>query len=213
MRLVSENYFVMLGVRAAAGRLLSPEDGPVAVMHYGYWKRRFGQDPSAIGSTVSFNGTVYTIISIAAPEFFGTEVGSPPDGWIPLRYAAAGSALAQQSIDAGTQTLWLIGRMKRGITLPEAQADTNVRFQQWLHALADASRTRDLRKVSVTLTGATRSCGGAPARNGGAPRPGRTALQIDRPIALRESVTRVARRRVGVAHSPCQYSLVRSKWD
>jgi hypothetical protein len=54
VRLVSANYFTRLGVRSAAGRLFSPQDGAVAVMRYGYWKRRFANDPSAIGSTLSF---------------------------------------------------------------------------------------------------------------------------------------------------------------
>jgi predicted permease len=158
VRLVSGNYFAMLGVHAAAGRLLSPGDGPVAVMRHGYWKRRFTQDPSAIGRTVSFNGTVYTVVGIAASEFFGTEVGSPPDLWIPLAMQAQAQPWLNNPLSSQTQSLWLIGRMKPGITLPEAQADTNVRYRQWLRALAGpslpAERLEDLRKVRVKLTNA-----------------------------------------------------------
>jgi predicted permease len=158
VRLVSGNYFAMLGVHAAAGRLLSPGDGPVAVMRHGYWKRRFTQDPSAIGRTVSFNGTVYTVVGIAASEFFGTEVGSPPDLWIPLAMQAQAQPWLNNPLSSQTQSLWLIGRMKPGITLPEAQADTNVRYRRWLRALAGpslpAERLEDLRKVRVKLTNA-----------------------------------------------------------
>jgi predicted permease len=158
VRLVSGNYFAMLGVHAAAGRLLSPGDGPVAVMRHGYWKRRFTQDPSAIGRTVSFNGTVYTVVGIAASEFFGTEVGSPPDLWIPLAMQAQAQPWLNNPLSSQTQSLWLIGRMKPGITLPEAQADTNVRYRQWLRGLAGpslpAERLEDLRKVRVKLTNA-----------------------------------------------------------
>jgi predicted permease len=158
VRLVSGNYFAMLGVHAAAGRLLSPGDGPVAVMRHGYWKRRFTQDPSAIGRTVSFNGTVYTVVGIAASEFFGTEVGSPPDLWIPLAMQAQAQPWLNNPLSSQTQSLWLIGRMKPGITLPEAQADTNVRYRQWLRGVAwpclPAERLEDLRKVRVKLTNA-----------------------------------------------------------
>ena len=154
VRLVSENYFAMLGVHAAAGRLLSPEDGPVAVMRYGYWKSHFAQDPSAIGHTVSFNGAVYTVVGIVASEFFGTEVGSPPDIWIPLGMQARAQPRLNNPQADNTQSLWLIGRMKPDITLPEAAADTNVRFRQWLPVLAGPSDIKDLLRASVNLTGA-----------------------------------------------------------
>jgi MacB-like periplasmic core domain len=90
IRLVSGNYFPALGVGAAAGRLLTPQDDlrpgghPVAVMSYRYWTRRLGRSAAAIGSTVEFNGTAFTVIGIAAPDFFGTVVGESPDLWVPL---------------------------------------------------------------------------------------------------------------------------------
>ncbi|HEX4170687.1 MAG TPA: ABC transporter permease, partial [Bryobacteraceae bacterium] len=129
MQLVSGNFFSMLGVPASAGRVLLPADDrerapPVAVMRYGYWKRRFACDPAVIGSTLSVNGTAITIIGAAAPEFFGAVVGAAPDFWAPLSMQASTEPL--------TQTLWLIGRMKPGVTLATASANTNVLFQQWL---------------------------------------------------------------------------------
>jgi hypothetical protein len=151
VRLVSENYFAMLGVHAAAGRLLAPKDGPVAVMRYGYWKSHFAQDPSTIGRTVSFNGAVYTVVGVAASEFFGTEVGSPPDIWIPLAMQSLAQPWLNNPLANNTQSLWLIGRMKPGITLSQAQAGTNVRFRQWLRGLAGASHIQDLHKISVNL--------------------------------------------------------------
>ncbi len=166
IRLVSGNYFSMLGVPAYAGRVLTSEDdrvrgsGPVAVMRYGYWKRRFAQDPSVIGRTLSFNDTVFTIVGIAAPEFFGTEVGSPPDIWIPLSMQAQVQPWFGHPFDTLEQSLWLIGRMKPGITMAQAQIGANVRFQQWLHALAGSSpspdRIEDMRNARVKLTDAAR---------------------------------------------------------
>jgi predicted permease len=160
VQLVSANYFCLLGVRAAAGRLFSPQDAAVAVMRYGYWQRRFANDPSAIGGTLSFNGTVFTIIGIAAPEFFGTEVGSPPDLWIPLAMQPQVQPWLDNPLRPETQSVWLLGRAKPGVTLADAQANTNVRFHQWLHALAGPSpspeRIEGVRKVNFTLTEAAR---------------------------------------------------------
>jgi predicted permease len=156
VRLVSANYFGFLDVRAAAGRLFSPEDTAVAVMRYGYWKRRFANDPSVIGSTLSFNGTAFTILGVAAPEFFGTEVGSPPDVWIPLAMQPRVQPWLDNPLRAETQSVWLMGRAKPGVTIADAQVNTNLRFHQWLHSVAGSSPSPEhleaIRKVNVKLT-------------------------------------------------------------
>jgi predicted permease len=156
VRLVSANYFGFLGIRAAAGRLFSPKDSAVAVMRYGYWQRRFANNPSAIGGTLSFNGTIFTIIGIAAPEFFGTEIGFPPDVWISLAMQPQVQPWLNNPLRPETQSVWLIGRAKPGVTLADAQANTNVRFHQWLHTLAGPSpspeRVEGIRKVNLTLS-------------------------------------------------------------
>src|SRR5205814_2106332 len=87
--LVSGSYFSTLGVRAAAGRILSLEDDrlaapPVAVISYSFWRRRFNLDASVIGKAVDLNGTIFTIVGVAAREFFGERVETPPDFWLPL---------------------------------------------------------------------------------------------------------------------------------
>src|ERR1700730_2771062 len=97
MRLVSGNYFSLLGVGSSVGRVLAPEDDekrgghPVAIMSHALWERRFGRDASVVGRTVTFNGTVFTIIGVAAREFFGTVVGESQDFWIPLSMQAQAS--------------------------------------------------------------------------------------------------------------------------
>src|SRR6266699_7051780 len=54
------------------------------MVSYSWWKRRFNRDPAVVGKTVTLGSTVYTIIGVAPPEFFGTKVGESPDLWIPL---------------------------------------------------------------------------------------------------------------------------------
>src|SRR5215472_8739907 len=79
IRLVSGNYFPMLGVGAALGRVLNEQDdgkpgaNPVAIMSHGFWERRFAAQPGILGRTLSFNGMVFTIVGVAARGFFGTQ--------------------------------------------------------------------------------------------------------------------------------------------
>ncbi|HEX4165426.1 MAG TPA: ABC transporter permease, partial [Bryobacteraceae bacterium] len=128
VQLVSGNYFGMLGVPASAGRVFTQKDdrtpgsAAVAVMRYGYWQRRFARDPSVVGRSLSLNGTVFTVVGIAASEFFGTDVGRAPDLWIPLAAQGQVQPWLDHPLDAHTQSLWLIGRMKPAVNMAQAQA-------------------------------------------------------------------------------------------
>ena len=90
VELVSGSYFSTLGVNAALGRVFTGADDqtpgahPVAVASYSWWQNRFAGDPSIAGKTVTIGPTVYTIIGVAPPEFFGVTVGQSPNLWIPL---------------------------------------------------------------------------------------------------------------------------------
>src|SRR5437667_447349 len=78
------------GFKPILGRLFTDADDqtpgghPVAVATYSWWRRRFGRDPSIIGRTLTIQSTVYTIIGVTPPEFFGTTVGESADLYIPL---------------------------------------------------------------------------------------------------------------------------------
>lgn len=89
-QMVSGNYFSVVGVNPAAGRAIGlgddriPDGDPVAMISYAYWKRRFGIAPSTVGRTISISGKPFTIIGVTPPEFFGVEVGTAPDVFVPL---------------------------------------------------------------------------------------------------------------------------------
>ena len=87
-KLVSENYFSVLGVNAMAGRMFTEQErggAAVAVLSYSSWQRRFRGDPAVLGQSVLLNGTPITIIGIAPRDFIGTGLPPvPPDLWIPL---------------------------------------------------------------------------------------------------------------------------------
>ncbi|HVN06043.1 MAG TPA: ABC transporter permease [Bryobacteraceae bacterium] len=166
MRLVSGNYFSMLGAGAAIGRVLDSNDdtepgaNPVAVMSHRLWERRFGAQPDVLDRTLSFNGTVYRIVGVASREFFGTEVGAVPDFWIPISMQAQAQPWLNGPLDKMTQSLWLIGRMRPGITTRAAQSISDLVFHQWLRELTGAApspdRIEDMRHARIELTPAAR---------------------------------------------------------
>ena len=81
VELVSGNYFSVLGVKPILGHGFTeaedePAGGhPVAMVSYSWWKRRLGRDPAIVGKAVTLESTVYTIIGVTPPEFFGATVG------------------------------------------------------------------------------------------------------------------------------------------
>ena len=135
---VSGNYFSLLGVRAWAGRPLIPEDDqvsntgqPVAVISYRLWQRRYGGDSSIVGKQIAVEGKSFTIVGVAPPEFFGLQVGSAQDFWIPF---AAEPLLRQNSWLRSGNYYWLsvVGRLKPGVSSEQASADLDLIFKQVL---------------------------------------------------------------------------------
>ena len=133
---VSGNYFTMLGVKAYAGRVLAPSDdrpgaAPVAVMSYRAWEK-FGSDQSIVGSTLVIEGMPMTITGIAPPGFFGeTVTPAPPDFWIPL--ADEPLIEAHNSLLHLKDNFWLyvIGRVKPGVSFAQIESRVNVELRQW----------------------------------------------------------------------------------
>ncbi len=139
--LVSGSYFAVLGVQAAAGRLLTPQDdapagSPAAAMSYNFWRRRFNLDRSLIGKAVDLNGTSYTIVGVAPPEFFGERVEMPPDFWLPLSHQP--QVMRRESWLNRKDVCWLnlMGRLKPGVTIERAQTTLNTQLHQFLTAQA-----------------------------------------------------------------------------
>lgn len=89
-QLVAGDWFSVLGVTAAAGRLIGPEDDqtedghPVVVLSHGLWTRRFGADPAVVGRTIRINGAPMVVIGVAQRGFAGLLVENAADFWAPL---------------------------------------------------------------------------------------------------------------------------------
>jgi predicted permease len=89
-QLVAGNYFQTLGVTAALGRVLTPEDDatqgahPVAVLGHSFWTRRLGGRSDVLGQTITINATPFTVIGVTPPAFAGVTIGVQPDLWAPM---------------------------------------------------------------------------------------------------------------------------------
>jgi predicted permease len=141
-QLVSGDFFRTMGVKAAAGRVFessddSPAATPVAVLNYGYWQRSFSGAREAIGRTIELNGTAFTIIGVAEQRFTGITPGSDYDVWLPL---AAGQRISNPMMWSNRQEnvsywwLTVLGRLKTGTNLPQAQAAVSGVFRnEMLH--------------------------------------------------------------------------------
>jgi predicted permease len=139
VELVSGNYFSILGVDAAIGRSLTPDDDrvpgghAVAVISDAYWNRRFARSPSVIGRTLTLNGTTYTILGVAPRGFTGEWVGRPVDLWIPIMMQQ--QVMPEEAggvLDPWASTAWvrIVARLKPDVSVAAAEAATTAVFQQ-----------------------------------------------------------------------------------
>jgi len=126
--IVSGNYFTALGVTPALGRTFLPEEDrtwgthPVAVVSYGLWQRRFGADPKLVGRTIKINGSDFTVVGVAPPEFTGVVRGAAPDVYVPLMMSREAAPKWAGVAERSMSWLSLIGRLKPGVTRAQAEA-------------------------------------------------------------------------------------------
>ena len=138
-QVVSGNYFQVLGVTPAAGRLMTAGDErldpPVAVIGYGYWQRRFGGAPSAIGRSVSFGNRSFTIIGVTPPRFHGLEPGRQVDVTLPITLDPA------MVRNADVQWFHAVARLRSGAGTRQAAAEANASFQSLSTERSRSART------------------------------------------------------------------------
>jgi predicted permease len=134
--LVSGNYFEVLGVRSALGRMFNAADDrtpgahPVAVLSYGYWLSRFGGDPAVLNQTLVVNGHPLTIVGVSGAGFHGLEVGSSSAVMVPLMMKAQMTPTWNDLDNRRSRWLTIIGRLKSGLTPEQAEVQLNVIYRQ-----------------------------------------------------------------------------------
>jgi putative ABC transport system permease protein len=128
-QLVSGNFFSLLGVGVAVGRTFSanedksPRQNPVAVISYGYWKRRFALDPSVVGKSITLNRTPFTILGVTPPEFSGIWLGYPADVYVPMMMEPAFHQDKSWLDQGDYHWIQIMGRLKPGVSRAKALAD------------------------------------------------------------------------------------------
>jgi putative ABC transport system permease protein len=129
--LVSGNYFEVLGVRPALGRVFSQEDDrapgahQVVVLSHAYWVRRFSADPAILNKSLTVNGNPMTVIGVSREGFRGVQVGQTPDVFIPMMMKAQMIPNSRKLDDRRDYWLAIIGRLKPGMS--RAQTEEAIR--------------------------------------------------------------------------------------
>jgi predicted permease len=142
--LVTDNYFDVLGVKPAVGRLLGSGDGQVAVISYGMWRERFGGTPEIAGTRIVLNGAPFTIVGVASPGFRGTAVDESFDVWVPISTQPVTLARMSEGILENRAAGWIqiFGRLKRGVPVRQADAELRTIAAQLAAAYPQTNRNR-----------------------------------------------------------------------
>ena len=157
--LVSGNYFTVLGVRPALGRLLTPADdrqdgaNPVAVLSFEQWQSRFGAEPTVVGSTVGINCHPFQVVGVAPPGFRSAVWGENPEVFVPM--SMLGEVLPgkdKRLRDHKDKWLNILGRLAPGRSIGAAEAAMNPLWHGLLAEELKALGTRSPRFVDDFLT-------------------------------------------------------------
>ena len=157
--LTSANYFDVLGVKPALGRLFFPNDDQkpgadtVVVLSYSLWTREFGADPSLIGRTINLSSVAYTVIGVTPPEFKGTLTISPPDTmWIPISMHAQALPGPLEALFNARRMRMIstFGRLKPDIAPAQAEAALKTIASRLEQQYPDANKGRTVEVSSLT---------------------------------------------------------------
>jgi len=144
--LVTGNYFTVLGVQPALGRVFGAQDetapgaNPVVVLSHGYWKRRFGFDPGILNKQLVVNGHSLTVVGVSSSEFSGVQVGQVPDLFIPITLKAQMTPNWDGLADRDDHWLAMIGRLKPGMSISRAEAGIAPTYHAMLETESPAKK-------------------------------------------------------------------------
>jgi putative ABC transport system permease protein len=132
--MVSGNYFQVLRVQPALGRLFDSNDdrlvgeAPVAVLGYDYWSSKFGADPNALNQTIIVNGQTLTIVGVAPRGFGGTTLGANPAVFVPITLRAAMNPGWRAWDNRQNYSLYLFARLRPGVAIEGARQSLDAQY-------------------------------------------------------------------------------------
>ena len=136
--LVSGNYFEVLGVRPAVGRVFSQDDDrvpgaqPVVVLSHSYWTRHFGADPSVLNKVLLINNVEMTVVGVSEAGFSGVQVGKTPDIFVPLMMTPQMTQYGETLDKWNDYWMTLLARRKPGVSESQAEAGMNAVYRPLL---------------------------------------------------------------------------------
>jgi predicted permease len=137
--IVSGNYFSTLGIGAAIGRVITPDDdreraaSPVAVISYDYWRNRFGASLSVIGQSITINNYPFTIIGVSDAGFDGIDIGNAPSVRVPLMMTEQVRPGFPDLTNRRSRWVNVFGRLADGVTMEQAESA----LQPYFHGLRE----------------------------------------------------------------------------
>jgi putative ABC transport system permease protein len=135
---VTGNYFEVLGVQPAIGRLFTQDDDrvpsaePYVVLSYSYWQRHFGGDPSILNKVLLVNNVEMTVVGIAQAGFTGVQVGKTPDLYVPMMMTQQMTEYGETLDGWNDYWMTLLARRKPGVSEKQAQAGINAAYKPLL---------------------------------------------------------------------------------
>ena len=149
------DFFPVLGVKPALGRLIGPEDdhagavrSAVAVVSWSFWKSRFNLDPGILGKRIILQDVPVTIIGVTSREFFGLMIWSRPDVWVPTALAPV---IGHRGGTLAGMQLGLVGRLKPGVSIEQAHAEMSVLFQFTIDEITKRSKDPLWRQLKLEI--------------------------------------------------------------
>jgi len=150
--LVSDNYFDLLGVKAAHGRTFrADETSGTAVITHSFWQRKFGGDAALVGKTVLLNNNTFTVIGIAPENFTGIDLGRSLDMFVPVQMSTQLGFEPGFTTSRNVRQFSVMGRLKQGVSETQADASLSVLARQLVEAYPEAwkERNQQPRRISV----------------------------------------------------------------
>jgi predicted permease len=154
---VSGDYYQMLGLQPALGRLIAPADDkpgapPVSVITDDYWQRRFARDPSVVGRTILIESVPVTIVGVSPPGFSGANVGEVAEVTLPLSSYSQLFPEMTGRLSAFSQWLRILARPRPGISMAQVKARLQVIWPQVVNFAVNPLMPPPRRKALLTST-------------------------------------------------------------
>jgi putative ABC transport system permease protein len=135
---VTGNYFEVLGVQPAIGRVFSQDDDrvpgaqPVVVVSHSYWTRHFGGDPSVLNKVLLINNVEMTVVGVSQAGFSGVQVGKTPDLYVPMMMTQQMTQYGETLDRWNDYWMTLLARRKPGVSEKQAEAGINAVYKPLL---------------------------------------------------------------------------------